>query len=112
MASTASTASTDTATATATATKLVVISSSAAMPSSCRGYYRHVAVVEAEWWASIADLTIDERRRSVRAVLWEARRLHTGTVRGPRARHAFARAVREARAEFPDAVIRDDCAGF
>jgi hypothetical protein len=72
--------------------KYIVISSSAKMPSSCRGRYRRVGVVELEPGVEEPPTMLSSRSRQVKRVVETWERLNVGTTE----RCAYQRAMREA----------------
>ena len=72
--------------------KYIVISSSAKMPSSCRGRYRRVGVVELEPGVEGPPTMLSSRSRQVKPVVETWERLNVGTTE----RCAYQRALREA----------------
>ena len=72
--------------------KYIVISSSAKMPSSCRGRYRRVGVVELEPGVEGPPTMLSSRSRQVKRVVETWERLNVGTTE----RCAYQRALREA----------------
>lgn len=75
-------------------TEFVVISSSAKMPSSCWGRYRHVAVLEVrKGWLTSLPREISDRGLGVLRVVRTWDRVHVGKTE----RDAYTAAYREAR---------------
>lgn len=69
----------------------IVMSASASMPSSCRGTYARVAVLEVEPGAT--PKMISTRARGVLRVVETWERLHCGKYAGRGGRCAFSRAL-------------------
>ena len=74
--------------------KYIVISSSAQMPSSCRGQYRRVGVVELEPGVEGPPTMLSARSRQVKRVVETWENLNVGKTE----RCAYQRALREAEA--------------
>jgi len=68
------------------------------MPTSCRGRYRHVAVVAlADGYTAEEIAMISDRSRAVERVMWAAGAVNVGLTE----RCAFSRAIAEAEAAIP-----------
>jgi len=89
-------------------TETIIKTSTAAMPSSCKGRYAHVAILEVEEGALDHEVAIDDRRKAVHGIVqtWESRNV------GKTPACAYGRALAEARAAAPGAREIGTLRGF
>ena len=81
---------------------LVIFKSCAKMPSSCRGAYANLGLIELDEGYEIKDVHgISERYKAVKRVLVKHERLHVGKTD----RSEFGRVLAELRAKYPNATV-------